>query len=153
MNRTCCTRGTTSIRFTDSIVSRNLQHTHRTQTVSRAAITTHAMQPSVQGLNMAWVDHCLCSMSKDVTPLRNGDAKGWIWGEVVQNVSCKWTRKGRKVGFRPNRFEVSVTYILHCKYFWQIAALQQCLTMQSVNDMLWQNCVLQSCWSAKLFGS
>jgi len=67
-----------SIRFTDSIVSRNLQHTHRTQTVSRAAITTHAMQPSVQSLNMAWVDHCLCSMSKDVTPLCNGDAKGWI---------------------------------------------------------------------------
>jgi len=36
------------------------------------------MQPSAQCLNMAWVDQCPCSMSKDVTPLRNRDAKGWI---------------------------------------------------------------------------
>jgi hypothetical protein len=46
-------------------------------------------------------------------------------------------------GFRPNRFKVSVTYIQCCKYFWQIATLQQRLRMQSV-DVLQQNCVLLS---------
>jgi len=36
------------------------------------------MEPSAQCPNLAWVDQCPCLMSKNVTPLRNGDAKGWI---------------------------------------------------------------------------
>ena len=35
-------------------------------------------------------------------------------------------------GFRPNRFKVSVPYIQCCKYFWQTATMEQCLTMQSM---------------------
>jgi hypothetical protein len=65
---------------------------------------------------------------------------GWRGGWSESKPHMEQEKEG-KSGYKPNRSEVSFTYIQHCKYFWQIATLQQRLTMQSVSDVLQQNCV------------
>ena len=110
--------------------------------ISCAAVTTHAIEPSAQWLK--WLGWTIAPVSrlKTLPPSATGTPGVGFWrGGCPESMPHIDHEKKAMWGCRPKRFGVSVAYIQHCKDFRQIATLQQRLTMQSVNDVLQQNCV------------
>jgi hypothetical protein len=79
---------------------------------------SHAKQPSVQCLSLAWGTIAPVSRLKTLPPSTTGTSGVGFWrGGCPESKSHRDQQNNAMWGFRPKRFEVSVTYIPRCKYF------------------------------------